>query len=124
MIYWLYLIVAAVFEACWLYSLKFLDMKQIFAIRPALLTQNIGLWKLLLPFSGYIVFGLCNIYFFSSAMKGIPASTAFAAWMAIALIFAKALDLMFFGETINYPQIFFIALLLIGIIGLKYYSRN
>ncbi len=124
MIYWLYLIVAAVFEACWLYSLKFLDMKQIAEVRPSLLMQDIGLWKVFLPLTGYIVFGLCNIYFFSSAMKGIQASTAFAVWMATALIFSKAMDILVLGEPISYPQMFFIAILLIGIIGLKYYSRN
>jgi quaternary ammonium compound-resistance protein SugE len=124
MIYWFYLIIAAVFETCWLFSLKFLDMKQVVAIRPSLLLQDSGLWKVFLPLIGYIVFGLCNIYFFSSAMKGIQASTAFAVWMAIALIFAKAMDILVFGQTISFPQIFFIAILLIGIIGLKYYSRN
>jgi quaternary ammonium compound-resistance protein SugE len=124
MIYWLYLIVAAVFETCWLYSLKFLDMKQVTAVRPALLMQDTGLWKVFLPLTGYIVFGLCNIYFFSSAMKGIQASTAFAVWMAVARIFAKAMDLLVFGEPLNYPQLFFMTLLLVGIIGLKYYSRN
>lgn len=124
MIYWLYLMIAAVFEACWLYSLKFLDMKQIGGVRPALLLQNMALWKVFLPLAGYVVFGLCNIYFFSSAMKGISASTAFAVWMAAALIFAKAMDLLFFGESVSYPQLLFIVILLVGIIGLKYYSRN
>src|ERR1700733_14619452 len=108
MIYWFYLVIAAVFESCWLYSLKFLDMKQIAAVRPALLMQDGAAWKVFLPLTGYIVFGLCNIYFFSSAMKGIPASTAFAVWMAIALIFAKAMDLLVFGESVSYPQLFFI----------------
>lgn len=124
MIYWLYLIIAAVFEACWIYSLKFLDMKQILAVRPVLLIHEAGLWKVFLPLTGYIVFGLCNIYFFSSAMKGIQASTAFAVWMATALIFSKAMDLLIFGEPVSFPQMFFIGILLIGIIGLKYYSKN
>ena len=64
MIYWLYIVIAAVFEACWIYSLKFLSMKAIGAIHiPSLLTDAAP-WKTLLPLLGYIAFGLSNIYFF------------------------------------------------------------
>ena len=92
MIYWVYLLIAAAFESCWIYSLKFLDMKQVTAVRPLALLNDTSQWKVLFPLAGYITFGLCNIYFFSMSMKNIPASTAFAVWMALALIFSKLLD--------------------------------
>ena len=124
MIYWLYIVIAAVFEACWIYSLKFLSMKAIGNIQPGSLLSDITPWKTLLPLIGYIAFGLSNIYFFSMAMKGIPASTAFAVWMGLALIFSKTLDIFIFNEAYNAQQILFTGVLLVGIIGLKYYSKS
>ena len=44
---------------------------------------------MLVPFVGYILFGLANIYLFSLAIKQIPTATAFAVWTAITLIFIK-----------------------------------
>ena len=122
MIHWVYLVIAALFEAAWIFSLKFLSMKQILAVKLSSL-QNINEWKVFVPFGGYVVFGLCNIYFFSMAMKSIPASTAFAVWMAMALIFSKLLDIFVFNEAYNYQQIFFTGVVLLGIVGLKYYSK-
>ena len=122
MTHWFYLMIAALFEAAWIFSLKFLNMKQLFSIKMNQL-QSISEWKIFLPFGGYIVFGLCNIYFFSLAMKSIPASTAFAVWMAMALIFSKILDIFVFNEAYNYQQIFFTGVVLLGIVGLKYYSK-
>ena len=124
MIYWLYIVIAAVFEACWVYSLKFLSMKAIGGIAVSTMFSEIAPWKTLMPLLGYIVFGLCNIYFFSMAMKSIPASTAFAVWMALALIFSKLLDVFVFNEAYNVQQILFMGVLLVGIIGLKYYSKS
>ena len=77
-----------------------------------------------MPLVGYIIFGLSNIYFFSMAMKGIPASTAFAVWMGLALVFSKTMDVFVFSEPYNMQQILFTGVLLIGIVGLKYYSKS
>jgi quaternary ammonium compound-resistance protein SugE len=124
MIYWVYIVIASVFEACWIYSLKFLSMKAIGGIQVSTMFSDITPWKTLLPLVGYIAFGLSNIYFFSMAMKGIPASTAFAVWMALALIFSKLMDVFVFHEAWNVQQILFTGVLLIGIVGLKYYSKS
>lgn len=124
MTYWVYIVIAAMFEACWIYSLKFLSMKAIGAIQITTMLSDIAPWKTLLPLFGYIAFGLSNIYFFSMAMKGIPASTAFAVWMALALVFSKLMDVFVFNEAYNLQQILFTGVLLAGIIGLKYYSKS
>ncbi len=124
MIYWLYIVIAAAFEACWIYSLKFLNMKAISGIRVSTMVSDKDPWKTLLPLAGYIAFGLSNIYFFSMAMKGIPASTAFAVWMALALIFSKLMDVFVFNEAYNLQQLFFTGVVLVGIVGLKYYSKS
>jgi quaternary ammonium compound-resistance protein SugE len=74
---------------------------------------------ILLPFLGYIVFGIGNIYFFSLAMKNIPIATAFAVWTALTIVVLKISEYLFFQEKISLSEIFFIMLIVIGIVGLK-----
>ena len=121
MIPWLFLILASCLETCWTFTLKVLDMKKVFAIRPAtLFTIQSG--KALLPLALYIILGLSNVLAITRAMKSIPAGTAFAVWMGLALVMIKAVDMLYFKEGVSYQQIFFTALVLIGIVGLKWYD--
>ncbi len=76
----------------------------------------------LLPFVGYILFGLANIYLFSMAIKQIPTATAFAVWTATTLIFLKIAELVFFHQRISYVEVFFMLLIMVGIMGLKVYA--
>jgi quaternary ammonium compound-resistance protein SugE len=117
---WFYLFIAAVAEIWWTYSLKYIDMKKIFAtpvkqyfIEP----QNT---KILAPALGYILFGVCNIFFFSLAMKEIPTSVAFTVWVAISIVGLKLMDVLVFkASSFNNADFFFYALIIIGILGLK-----
>jgi quaternary ammonium compound-resistance protein SugE len=99
-----------------------LDFKKITAIRLSTLTNDVSQVQPILPLLGYIVFGLGNIYFFSLAMREIPASTAFAVWMALALVFTKVIDVAVFQQPYNMQQVIFTLVILIGIAGLKYYE--
>ena len=73
----------------------------------------------LLPLVGYVAFGLGNVVLFSLAMKQIPAATAFAAWMAMALVGVKLVDTVVFKEVFSFAHLVYLALIVIGIIGLK-----
>jgi quaternary ammonium compound-resistance protein SugE len=97
-------------------------MKKIAQIKLPTLFQSTEPWQAVLPLVGYIAFGLGNIYFFSQSMKSIPASTAFAVWMGLALVFSKAVDILVFKEAYNSQQLLFTALVLVGIIGLKWFE--
>ncbi|WP_332367984.1 hypothetical protein [Spirosoma telluris] len=69
---WLFLLVAASFEAAWTYSLKYMTFSALKTLRwNTFYTPSVGL-PILLPFIGYVVFGVANIYFFSRAIKQIP----------------------------------------------------
>ena len=116
---WIYLFIASLFEIAWTFSLKFMDFKKIKAIRWAVFFNEGENMRALAPLLGYIVFGLGNIYFFSLAMKQIPASTAMAVWLGVALVGVKLIDIMLFKEPFHYSQLFFFLLILVGIIGLK-----
>jgi quaternary ammonium compound-resistance protein SugE len=99
--------------------MKFSDLKTLRFI-------NFYRWQgglpVLIPFIGYILFGVANIYLFSIAIKQIPTATAFAVWTAITLIFIKIAELVFLGQRISWIEIFFMLLIMIGIMGLKVYS--
>lgn len=116
---WVYLFIASVFEIAWTFSLKFLDLKKIGAIRWSAFFGNRQNLLVLAPLLGYIVFGLANVCFFSLSMKQIPTATALAVWMGIALIGVKLVDISVFKEPWNPAQFFYMALILAGIIGLK-----
>lgn len=118
-IHWVYLVVAACLEVCWIYSVKFLDFKKVWQISWSQLLKDQTQMQILLPLIGYIVFGVTNIMLFSVAMRKIPASTAFAVWMALALIGARIVEIAWFKDSFTWANIFFLVLILVGIIGLK-----
>ena len=122
MIAWVYLFIASCMEVCWIFCLKWMDMKKISQIKFLTIFTDIQPWITLLPFLGYIFFGLSNIYFFSQSMKTIQASTAFAVWMGLALIFSKVVGVLVFKEPYNAQQLIFTFVVLIGIIGLKWFE--
>jgi len=116
---WIYLLLAATCETAWTFCLKFMKVSDLKTLRFINFYKWQGGLPVLLPFVGYIVFGLVNIYFFSLAIKQIATATAFAAWTATTLILIKIAELMFFQQKISFMEGFFIMLILAGIIGLK-----
>src|SRR6201990_2838220 len=99
--------------------MKFSDLKTLRFI-------NFYRWQgglpVLLPFVGYLAFGLLNVYLFSLAIKQIPTATAFAVWTAVTLILLKISEVSFLSQRISWPEVFFMLLIMVGILGLKIYS--
>jgi quaternary ammonium compound-resistance protein SugE len=120
--HWIYLLIASCLEVCWLYSLKFIDFRKIKSIEWGIFFSGQEYMKLLPVFS-YVVFGVLNIIFFSLAMRKIPASTAFAVWVGVAMAATKLIDIMIFKQPYSLQQVFFILLILAGVVGLKVYSE-
>ncbi|MFY8036384.1 MAG: DMT family transporter [Cyclobacteriaceae bacterium] len=117
---WLYLIISALLEVGWIFSLKklsFADLKKISL--QFVIDQPQTATGLLLPLFGYILFGLGNIYFFSLAMKHIPASSAFAIWMGITLAGVKLVEVLILKNETKPIDLVYLAMLVIAIIGLK-----
>jgi len=119
---WLYLIIAATCETAWTFSLKFMKFSDLKTLRFINFYRWHGGLPLLLPFIGYIVFGLANIYFFSMAIKQVPTAMAFAVWTAATLILIKITELAVFHQHIQFVELFFMLLIMIGILGLKIYA--
>ena len=119
---WIYLIIAALFETAWTFSVKFFklsDLKLITWNNFYLLDKSIPLTA---PLLGYILFGIGNVYFFSMAMKQLSAATTFGVWTAFSLVFIKIAEVFIFGKSVSWLESFFILLIMAGIIGLKFYA--
>lgn len=117
---WVFLYAAAIFETGWTYALKFLsfsDLKTAWSLQ-----ENLG--KASLPFIAYVLFGGANIYCLSEALKEIPTATAIAIWTAVSLVLIKICDVYYFKIPTSYPELVFMALIVIGIIGMKQYSAS
>lgn len=119
---WIYLILAATCETAWTFCLKFMKFSDLKALGLTTFYKWQGGLEVLLPFIGYVLFGLANIYFFSTAIKHIPTAMAFAVWTATTLIFLKVSEAAFFHQRISWPEAFFMLMIMVGILGLKIYA--
>jgi quaternary ammonium compound-resistance protein SugE len=118
---WIYIIIAALFEAAWTYSVKFLKFSDFKNLTWGNFYNTPGL-IILWPLVGYLAFGLFNAYFFSLAIKQIPTAMAFAAWTGASIIVLKLSDTLFFHEAVSWGEIFFMLLIMTGIMGLKFFT--
>ncbi|MVN75998.1 hypothetical protein GO988_06645 [Hymenobacter sp. HMF4947] len=116
---WLYLLLASVMEVCWNYSLKYTSVAKIKAIDWSHFFANPTGLLTLIPAICYVAFGVGNVFFFSKALNVIPASTAFAIWMGMALVGIKIVDTLVLKEAFQWVHVFYIGCILVGIIGLK-----
>lgn len=121
---WIYLLFAATLEAAWTYSLRKLDMAQ---LKLAIL-ENPFFSKAVGIELGYLLtylgLGLANIFFLSLSMKSIPMTVAIATWTSVSLILIKLIDVFFLKNSTNMYEIFFLTLIIVGIIGLKFSAAN
>ena len=60
-----------------------------------------------------------SFLFLSQATKSLPLGTAYAVWTGIGALGAVIVGIVMFKEPVTAARIFFVALLLIGIVGLK-----
>ena len=99
---WIFLVIAGGLEVFWStcmkYSEGFTDLK----------------------FSILTVVGMnFSFLFLSQATKSLPLGTAYAVWTGIGALGAVIVGIVLFKEPVTAARIFFVSLLLIGIVGLK-----
>ena len=99
---WVFLVIAGGLEVFWStcmkYSEGFTDLK----------------------FSILTVVGMIfSFLFLSQATKSLPLGTAYAVWTGIGALGAVIVGIVLFKEPATAARIFFVSLLLIGIVGLK-----
>lgn len=100
---WLLLIVAGLLEAGWAIGLKFTN--GFTRPLPSVLTAL-----------GIVV----SMVLLSLAVRTLPIGTAYAIWVGIGSAGAVLLGIVFLGEPASFGRLFFVALLIVAIIGLKW----
>ena len=99
---WVYLLVAGGLEVFWSTCLK--------------LSEGFSV----LRFSILTVIGMVfSFLFLSQATKTLPLGTSYAIWTGIGALGAVIVGVLLFKESVSPLRLMFVALLLIGIIGLK-----
>lgn len=99
---WLILFVAGLFEICWAIGLKY--------------TEGFSrLW----PSVGTIVAMIISFMLLSISLKTLPIGTAYAVWTGIGAVGTVILGIVLFGDSVTLIRIICLALIVIGIFGLK-----
>lgn len=99
---WLLLLLAGLLEIVWLVLLK----------------QSGGFAKFGLGVASYAV-ALASFALLGLSLRSLPAGTAYAVWTGIGAAGGAIAGVMLFGEPTNALRITCIALIVVGIVGLK-----
>ena len=67
---------------------------------------------------------IASFLFLSQATKALPLGTAYAIWTGIGALGAVIVGILAFKEPFTAPRLFFVGLLLVGIIGLQLTSAH
>lgn len=101
-IYWLYLLLAGLFEICFTIALKFSD----------------GFTRLV-PSVITVIFIALSFFFVSQAIRMIPIGTAYAVWAGIGAAGTVLCGILFFGDSYQLIRLISLGLIIVGIFGLK-----
>ena len=99
---WIYLLLAGLFEVVWAIGLKYTE-------------GFTRLW----PTLGTLVAMAVSMVLLARAVKTLPIGTAYAIWTGIGAVGAVALGIALFGDPATLPRLACVALIVVGIIGLK-----
>jgi quaternary ammonium compound-resistance protein SugE len=100
--HWIYLSLAAVFEIAWALGLKYSD----------------GFTKLW-PTTFTLVGMVLSTFFLAVAVQKIPLGTGYAIWTSIGAVGTALLGIVLFSESAAPARLFFIAVIVFGVIGLN-----
>jgi quaternary ammonium compound-resistance protein SugE len=103
---WALLVVAGLLESAWAIALKYSE--GFTKPGPSVLTA-----------AGIIV----SLYLLSAAARTLPIGTAYAVWVGIGAAGAVVLGILLLGESANLARLFFLALLIVALVGLKVTAR-
>lgn len=100
---WLLLVLAGLLEIGWAIGLKYTD----------------GFTKTV-PTALTVGAMIASMYMLALATKTLPIGTAYAVWTGIGAAGAAILGVVLFSEPANFPRIACVALIIAGVIGLKF----
>jgi small multidrug resistance pump len=72
-----------------------------------------------LPTVGIFVFYVASISFLTLAVRVIDISVAYAIWSAVGVAVIATIGVLVFGEQLTFQRVFFLVLILVGVVGLQ-----
>ena len=105
--HWIYLLIAGVLEIGWAIGLKYTE-------------GFTRLWPSLFT----VITMLASIFFLAIAVQRIPIGTGYAVWTGIGAAGTAILGIVLFSESAVLARLIFIALILVGVVGLKVTSTG
>ena len=99
---WVWLVIAGLLEVSWAVGLKYTE--GFTRPLPSVLTA-------------LAIIG--SMFLLSVATKTLPIGTAYGVWVGIGALGAGVLGIVLFGEAATLSRLFFLALLLVAVVGLK-----
>mgnify|MGYP002564301077 FL=1 len=99
---WIYIIMAGLLEIVWVIGLKY----------------SHGFTKII-PSIVTVVIIIFSFFLLSKALHSIPLGTGYAIFTGLGTVGTVVTGMLFLGETINPLKVFFMALMILGIIGIK-----
>lgn len=103
--YWIVLFIAGLFEVAWAIGLKY--------------TEGFSRF---LPSVFTIICMIISMGLLAFTVKHLPVGTAYAVWTGIGAVGTAILGMILFNESKELIRIFFIFLIVVGIVGLKIFS--
>ncbi len=73
----------------------------------------------ILPSVGMILCYMASLGMLTLALKQIPMNVAYAIWAGMGTLLVVLLGLFFFHETLSYPKLASILLIILGVIGVR-----
>jgi len=105
---WIYIFIASIFEISWAIGLKY--SQGFTQMRASIFT---------------IITMILSYVFLSLGVKTLPLGTAYAVWTGIGAVGTAIYGMIYFNEPRDLVRIFFIFLIVVGIIGLRFtYKTN
>ena len=99
---WIMLVTAGLFEIVWAIGIKYTD-------------GFTRLWPTVITLAAM----LASIVLLGTAMKSLPVGTAYAVWVGIGAVGTAIFGMILFGESANVMRLGSLALIVVGIVGLK-----
>lgn len=75
------------------------------------------------PSVGFFVLSIGSFIFLSLSIKQIPLGTAYAVWTGLGACGTALIGMLFFNEPLEAGRLFFLALIITAVIGLKLVSH-
>jgi quaternary ammonium compound-resistance protein SugE len=104
---WIYLLLAGVFEIGFTTSMRYMD----WSLRP-------------LPIIAFLFCSVLSFGLLIAAMKSVPLGTAYAVWTGIGAAGTAIIGIAWYGEEATISRMFFLALLIASIMGLKFVAAQ